>query len=190
MNESGQELSSSGSAILPEWDQLASLVGDFIQYWGFKNVHGRIWTHLYLSKTPLDALEIRKRLKISKALVSLSVHDLMHYNVIKEVGKSPRGTILYTANSDLHEAIFNVLRTREERMVARIQGACRLLQAVPDTDRSAVGIDADRLNMMSEIITSAKDSLDLFLNGQGLTEMSLCHLLSVKKDGSSGRQID
>lgn len=167
----------SGRSVPGEWDQVASLMGDFIEYWGFKNVHGRIWTHLYLSNEPLDALEIRQRLKISKALVSLSVHDLMHYNVIKEVGKSSRGTILYSANPNLCEAVFNVLESREHRLIARIQAACQLLQQKSQSEIK--GISQERLQSLVSLVDYAKVSLGLFLGSKSVSENSLCQLLGM-----------
>lgn len=55
----------------PELEDLANEVGDFICYWGFKKIHGRLWTHIYLARVPLDAGQLMQRLKVSKALISL-----------------------------------------------------------------------------------------------------------------------
>ena len=88
-----------------ELDALAEQVGEFIQYWGFKKVHGRIWTHLWLSDHPLDAGDLGKRLQISKALVSMSIADLLEYDVIQEVGRGEQGTTLYRSNPDQTQVI-------------------------------------------------------------------------------------
>jgi two-component system phosphate regulon sensor histidine kinase PhoR len=47
---------------------LSEQIGDFIQYWGFKKIHGMIWTHLYLSSTPLSAHEL-----IQKAIQNINL---------------------------------------------------------------------------------------------------------------------
>lgn len=104
----------------PEMEDVASQIGEFIEYWGFKNVHGRIWTHLFLAETPLDASDIVERLCISKALVSMSISDLLEYEVIQFAGKSERSTVLYKANPNVTSVIVNVLRKRERRMLSRI----------------------------------------------------------------------
>lgn len=139
--------------------ELAEQIGEFIQYWGFKHVHGRIWAHLYLSKEPLDAYELRTRLSISKALVSLSVRDLIHYAVIREAGKSAFGTILYEANPDIREAIFNVLRTREVKMMERISAAHKKLFMVSAEKRCESKINEDRLVALKHIIDGASSAL-------------------------------
>jgi len=41
--------------------RLADSVGDFIRYWGFKEVHGRIWVHIYLSDNPITAKELTQK---------------------------------------------------------------------------------------------------------------------------------
>src|SRR5262245_52829687 len=137
---------------MPELAELAEQIGHFIQYWGFKKVHGRIWTHLYLSTHPLDALELRTRLKISKALVSLTVKDLIEFGVIRECGKSERGTILYEANPHLHAAIFNVLRGREKKMMAQIAAAHRTLETCLNDGERHKNVNGQRLKDLGEII--------------------------------------
>ena len=57
---------------LQQLNKLADEVGELVYNWGLKRVHGRIWTHLFLSNRPLDASDLVKRLDISKALISIS----------------------------------------------------------------------------------------------------------------------
>lgn len=104
-------------------EKLVSAIGEFIEYWGFKRVHGKIWTHIFLSERPLDAADLMKRLKISKALVSISVKDLIEYSVILKSGKSKKGTQTYTANPNLADVITHVLKTRERVLLNRISAA-------------------------------------------------------------------
>jgi DNA-binding transcriptional regulator GbsR (MarR family) len=100
---------------------LAEEIGGVIEYWGFKNIHGKVWTHLYLSPEPLDAAELMSRLKISKSLASITLNDLLRYNVIVQKGKGPRDTQTYGVNPDIREVILKVLREREFRMMTRVQ---------------------------------------------------------------------
>ena len=148
----------------PELEELAAQVGEFIQYWGFKKVHGRIWTHLFLSDHPLDAGDLGKRLKISKALVSMSIADLMEYDVIEEVGKGDQGTTLYRANPDQTKVIFNVLRRRERRLLASVHGAWQQLARVPSSGGAPAGIDAKEVSRLGAWITSAQALLDAMIS--------------------------
>ena len=99
--------------IMPELKELESLVGEFIQYWGFKKIHGRIWAHLYTSTTPLDSQTLISRLKVSKGLMSLAMRDLLEYDVIQPVRTGKHGVTFYQANPDLMFVITNVLRKRD-----------------------------------------------------------------------------
>lgn len=119
--------------IPPELEDVVNQIGEFTQHWGFKNVHGRIWVHLFLTSEPLDAADLIERLKISKALVSMSINDLIDYDVIQANGKSSRGSTLYRANPDVISVIENVLRKRERHMLSRISTATRLLKKLSNS---------------------------------------------------------
>jgi DNA-binding transcriptional regulator GbsR (MarR family) len=147
----------------PEVEDAAKQIGEFIEYWGFKNVHGRIWTHIFLSAEPLDAADLIDRLGISKALVSMSISDLLEYEVIQIAGKSPRSTITYRSNPDIVLVITNVLRKRERRMLSRVSAATRLLKTLPADCRASVKISDDRIQVLNEMVKTAESSLDTIL---------------------------
>lgn len=147
----------------PELDELVNQVGNFIQFWGFKNVQGRIWAHLFLSQEPLDAAALMKRLGISKALVSLSIKEMLQYKVIEELGKSERGTILYQANQNTTEVILNVLRSRERLMLSRISSAFRLCENMGEREKEKLRLSSEQLIKMKELIQTAEMSLDAIL---------------------------
>jgi DNA-binding transcriptional regulator GbsR (MarR family) len=147
----------------PELDELVNQIGNFIQFWGFKNVQGRIWAHLFLSEEPLDAANLMKRLDISKALVSLSVKEMLQYKVIEEVGKSERGTILYRANPNTTEVILNVLRSRERLMLSRISSAFRLCENMGEREKAKLKLSSEQLKDMKDMIQTAEGALDMLL---------------------------
>jgi len=149
---------------LPEFDELADQIGEFIHYWGFKRVHGRIWTHLFLADRPLDAADLVRDMKISKALVSISLRELMEYEVVVEAGKSARGTNLYRTNPDILSVILNVLRQREKRMLSRIQAAKEALDRVGDGDKQTARLSAQRLAQLSKLINNATSGLDSLIS--------------------------
>ena len=144
----------------PELQDLAEQVGEFIEYWGFKRVHGRLWTHLYLSAHPMDAAAFMERLGISKALVSMTLSDLLEYEVILRAGKSPRGTELFVANPDTTTVILNVLRSREKRMLGRIEAAFRSLKSLPARDLASMELDEGRTRSMGDLIQGAEDAIE------------------------------
>lgn len=150
----------------PELDELAEQVGGFIRYWGFKKVHGEIWLHLYLSEHPLDAADLMSRLKISKALVSISLADLLEYKVVLPAGKSSKGTLVYETNPDLMEAILNVLRTRERKMLSHIQASYRQVKKMDSKEQRAARLDSVKLKQLGEFLAAGEEMLDAFLQFQ------------------------
>ena len=101
-----------------EIKRLAELVGQFIEYWGFKAVQGRMWCYLYLLRQPLSSVQLAQVLEISPALVTQSVQILLEYRVIVEAPKGPNGVLRFEANPDVAEAIREVLSRRESKTVS------------------------------------------------------------------------
>jgi len=151
------------STELPELEDIAEQIGEFIQHWGFKKIHGRIWTHLFLSKDPLDAGELIRRLKVSKALISMSLKDLLEYDVIQEVGRGRKGVVYYRASSDITANVVNVLRSRERRMLARMNASYRLLRDVKASEKEASKLDLGQVKALGDLIEVAESSLDSFI---------------------------
>ncbi len=145
---------------LPELQELSEQIGEFIHYWGFKRVHGRIWTQLFLAEKPLDSADLVRTMKISKALVSISVRELLEYEVITEAGKSDKGTNLYSVNPDILQVILNVLRGREKRLLSRIDGAYEALDRLPTADKIANDISPDRLGKLKQLVGDASLALE------------------------------
>lgn len=148
---------------LPEMQELAEQIGEFIHYWGFKRVHGRIWTHLYLAQKPLDAADLVRQMKISKALVSISLRELLELEVIEEVGKSSRGTHLYRTNPDILKVILAVLRQREKRMLGRIHAAQEALERAPREEREKHGMSDQHISQLGHLVNNAAIALESFI---------------------------
>ncbi len=155
----------SGHAILPpELEALANEIGEIICYWGFKKIHGRLWTHIYLSDEPLDAGQLMQRLRVSKALISLSINDLLRQEVIVESAKSSRGTQTYVANPNVLDVIQNVLRRRERKMLARTEASFKLLSAINPATLEGARIQPMRISTLSSMIDQAQTALDGLLD--------------------------
>jgi DNA-binding transcriptional regulator GbsR (MarR family) len=149
---------------LPEMTELAEAMGNFIRYWGFKKIHGKIWLHLYLSDTPLDAGTLSRRLDVSKGLMSLALRDLLEHEVICGAGKSARATQLFCASSELLTVILNVLKRREKHLLAHIDVAFRLLAALPDEQKSQHRLSHARLRDLGGLIRDAQSHLEELLD--------------------------
>jgi DNA-binding transcriptional regulator GbsR (MarR family) len=164
--------------VLTELEEFASEVGQFMEYWGFKKVHGQIWCHIYLSQTPLDAAELMRRLRISKALVSISLKELLDFAVIEEAGKSERGTRLYKAREDLGATILDTLRRRERKMMARIRTSHSLLERLDPQELQDHGVEQKKVALLGMLIRLVEQSLDQMIKRQSGSVFDLLGMLS------------
>ena len=114
----------------PELREVVEGVGSFMQYWGFSAVDGKIWALLYLSPKPLSSAELGATLGLSKAMMSLSLNELLKYHVIEGAGFVKHGTQVFVSTKDIKAAVENVICNREKKMLARIAQAARKLEAV------------------------------------------------------------
>jgi DNA-binding transcriptional regulator GbsR (MarR family) len=148
----------------PELGELTTQIGTFIQYWGFKKIHGEIWTHIFLAQNPIDATTLVKRLHVSKALVSLALKDLLEYNVIKIVGQGSRRKILFQSNPNMSEVICSVLRMRERKMLSRIMSSHKCFQKMSVEDKTNLDIDSDKMVELGRMIEDAECVLDSLIS--------------------------
>lgn len=113
---------------------LADLVGDFIRYWGFRKIHGEIWTVVYLSNEPLSGADVVKLLKVSKALVSPALKELEHEGLILPAESENSKTKRYKAEENISKIIRGVLCRREKPMMNKILSSYLKLQAEVPSD--------------------------------------------------------
>jgi DNA-binding transcriptional regulator GbsR (MarR family) len=139
---------------------LSMSVGNFIKYWGFRRIHGAIWTQLYLSKTPLSCTDLTRRLAVSKALISPALDELCNYQLIKAAPAPNQKTKLYVASENINEVIQHVLKTRESLMLKEISDHFAAYKPLGTDDE---GINPVKLNSLEEMIKGANLMLELIL---------------------------
>jgi DNA-binding transcriptional regulator GbsR (MarR family) len=153
-----------------ELEALANQVGSFIEYWGFKKIHGQIWTHIWLAKSPIDATTLVKRLNVSKALVSLAIKDLMLYEVVRVVGQGDRRKILLEANPDIQTVIANVLKNRETKMLESINTQFEKTNALSEQIKNEINLDDGKFQAMQIMIQMAQFALGSLIETHLSTE--------------------
>ena len=153
--------------------ELADSVGEFIKYWGFKEVHGRIWIHIYLSAAPITAKELTTRLGVTKGLVSTALAELIAYQVVEKVHLGDARSSGYQSNTDLMQVIFNILRNRELKLTNRIQNNIETLRAEMDPDSPHL----EKVEKLHEMTTFAVDSLSKLLQTETIPTRRLRTLM-------------
>ena len=98
--------------------QTAESVGNFMEYWGFKSIHGRIWALIFLSENHISTPEIVDTLQVSKASVSIGINDLLEEKLIKSSGKIRNGAVTYSATENVGSVVRRVLKERELKLIS------------------------------------------------------------------------
>jgi len=147
----------------PELDDLANHIGQFMRYWGFKSSYGAIWTHIYLAKEPVSTTYLIEKLQISKALVSLSLKELLLYELIEVSHKGSGGVQYYKAVEDVVSAIKKVIREREKRLISRIGSCASSLLDLSEEELSESNVDPLKVKSLSKMTSFADNLLKMIL---------------------------
>ena len=141
----------------------AESVGQFIEYWGFRSIHGRIWAVVYLSPNPISTLEIIQKLGVSKGLVSKAVGELLEYGLIQCSGHTVYARRTYTASEDVGSIVGSVLRGREMALLQRNVHSLSLLSSCSHSDLEHIGVDPRKLQLLSQLTKENESLLKAFL---------------------------
>jgi HTH-type transcriptional regulator, glycine betaine synthesis regulator len=140
--------------VMQPWRELCDCVGDFIRYWGFRRIHGEIWTQLFLSAEGLTGTQLAQRLHVSKALVSPALVELERHGLVFLQKTSGRDRV-FVANGDVISAIKNVLLLREVKMVERAR--FHYDDLLRSSSRfSKLGIDENRVHELGRLFDLAQ----------------------------------
>ena len=143
--------------------EMAESVGDFIRYWGFRRIHGQLWTQVYLSKKPLSGADMMRNLGVSKALVSPALGELVKYKLIHSHDADGR-TKKYTANPQVFTVIRDILKERERNLILKAQKKFEELEKSNQSEGDAISaIDGERLASLGQMIMAARFALDVVL---------------------------
>jgi DNA-binding transcriptional regulator GbsR (MarR family) len=138
-------------------------VGEFIAYWGFKSVLGRIWTVLAVRRQPMTQVEIAEFLEVSRSLVSGAISELTGHGLVEQV--EPSRNAPYTAVFDIWPSISGVLRSREWMLIEAVRVA--LEGAIEEWELSSAGerraYDVDRLRFLLRLTETAQAFLKFLI---------------------------
>lgn len=153
---------------LSRLQELARQVGDFIRYWGFRKIHGEIWTVIYLSARPLSGVEIVGLLRVSKALVSPALKELEHEGLISQVESENSKTKRYAAVEDVTSIIRGVLVRREWPMISKIKACHGELENHVGGDTANHALDSTRMQSLGAFIHTADIALSTLVDSEAM----------------------
>lgn len=139
-------------------------VGAFIEGWGFRSIHGRVWTFLAMMRRPVPQTEIADVLGVSRSLVSLAISELTEHGLVRAVGTHRNAP--YEASMDVWPTITDVLRSREWMAVERARVALEgLIQEAEFAAESGVATmyDLPRMRLLLRMTEVAQAVLRTIL---------------------------
>lgn len=161
--------------------QLYDSIGKFIEYWGFKSVHGRIWAMVFVSDQPVATPEITRTLGISKGLASIAINELLEVGLIKRAEKISYGAQTYVAREQVAEVIRSVLRERELELLAQSEARIMQISAFDRDELDKLNVSANRLNDLLTLTQAHRSFLETFLTRNLVTAKDLIKLLQSAK---------
>lgn len=156
-------------------EHVIETIGGLIHFWSFSKHHGRIWALLYLRQEPLASPDIQTLLDMSAGLVSMSLKELQHWDVVRKVWVKGDRKDYYTANTDLWAMITRVLREREYNLILSsietLDDALGEIETSEPTPADQEGLSAEeiaymkpRVEQLTEVIQTFAKFVDVLLN--------------------------
>ncbi len=142
--------------------ELAKAIGDFIRYWGFRRIHGQVWTMVFLSREPLSGADLALQLKVSKGLISTAVNELEEYNLICQVESENSKTKRYEANPDVFKVIKDILMRRELMIMHNISSKFELVEKTIHAKEDQK-IDRHKMQELGQMIGNADNILNAII---------------------------
>jgi DNA-binding transcriptional regulator GbsR (MarR family) len=162
-------------------------IGQVIEGWGFKKIMGVIWAFLYLCPEPATTKDICSNLKISPALASITLQDLLRWGVVNKTTSIGKRLDYYTAEHDIWKMIRKVFREREKMAIEqtknKLEEAIKSLNNELNTrmdikSRRTSQFQKLRLEDLIKASQTAEQIMDGFIN---LGSMNIAPLFALLK---------
>lgn len=138
--------------------------GAFIEYWGFRSIHGRVWTLLAVRHSGVSQRELSEVLGVSKALVSSAISELTSYGLVRPEHEGRNAPLV--AVIDVWPAVAQVLRTREwmlmERARLALEGALEEAEIRDEFGEESL-YATDRIRLILHLTESAQSFLKVLV---------------------------
>lgn len=148
--------------------EVIETIGELIDFWGFSKHHGRIWALLYLREEPFSSPEIQRLLDMSAGLVSMSMKELLHWDVVEKVWVKGDRKDYYTANIDLWHMVTRVMREREYHLIQScirsLDDALGELETTPPDDEDLPPERVEYMKPRVQHLLDLSESFAGFLN--------------------------
>lgn len=121
-----------------EVDDLATRIGRLMKFWGLKEVHGRVWTLIYLSESALTSLSIMKILQLSKSATNMALAELSQFDLICCSGIESTRHKLYKTDLSLNDVLARIFSKKNSRLLDEINESIGIVQKLADKEQSGI----------------------------------------------------
>ena len=144
---------------------VCSACGRFIEYWGFKAIHGRIWAYLALHKGPLSQTEMAHALGVSRSQINRSIAELCEYGLVQQVMTHHHAP--YEAVLNVWPIIAKVLQQREWVLIEEARAAMEEAQNwMTSEDPQIQNYSFEQLQHLLKMTEWAQNGLNLLIASQ------------------------
>jgi DNA-binding transcriptional regulator GbsR (MarR family) len=158
----GPKVDTSPQPLSPALYRACEAVGQVVELWGFKRVHGMIWMYLYMHSTPVSTKDIQAALGISAGLVSMSLAELQHWAVVHRHSPPGERKDFFTAEINIGRPIMKVLREREAYQLGVMVETLRGVRA--DLDEKNESLAAQQLDALIRLGVLGQELFHRFLD--------------------------
>lgn len=163
---------------------VSDAIGRLIEFWGFKRNMGRVWAVLHLSDRPLTSRELRDRLRLSSGTVSMTLHELQRWGVVRRVWVQGSRAEHFTAENNLWKMVSRVLRERElveiQEAIGALEEGLRALDVqtmTSDEDRRRAALQRQRIEELLEVSRLGRRLLEALVSTGRVDATELAKLL-------------
>lgn len=138
-------------------------VGEFIEYWGFKATHGRVWLLLAIHRQPLAQKDLMRMLNLSRGTISTVVADLVAHDLVEAI--SDHRNAPYRAKTEFWPTIAAVLEKREAGLIRQAHTSLiALLESLEANPEFREVYDVERVRGLVNLSEMAQRFLQLLIN--------------------------
>jgi DNA-binding transcriptional regulator GbsR (MarR family) len=145
-------------------ENLIQSLGHVSEDAGFGRSFGQIYGLLYLSPTQLSLTEVAENLGVTKGNISLNVHTLERWGLIRRFNKTADRRDYYEVETDFWKIIRGILRDREKKKIGDLKKTLSDgLKEVEVKDGDEAGFYEERLGHMIDFIDTFNRMLNAYL---------------------------
>ncbi|MEO6953873.1 MAG: MarR family transcriptional regulator [Polyangia bacterium] len=164
--------------------RVADVVGNLMEFWGFKRGMGRVWALCYTSPKALSAADIGAELQMSAGAVSMTLAELTKWGVVRRSWVPGDRRDFYEAETSVWKLVSRVVRERELTLVREAKesfvAADRALQLAAQggtpEEKKRRAFERDRIGQLRSIAETGESLLSALVAGEAISAAPLAVL--------------